>query len=47
MARPTTESTVSMIDQVLMVWPTDIRKYWLTSQKPGPGHAHDDDRRLW
>ena len=31
---PTTEITVSMIDQVLIVWPTLIPKYSLTSQNP-------------
>src|SRR4051812_8072400 len=32
--RPVTDSTVSMSDQVLMVWPTVIPKYSLTSQNP-------------
>src|SRR5690349_12877097 len=31
---PTTEMIVSMIDQVLMVWPTVMPKYSLTSQNP-------------
>src|SRR4051812_30498966 len=33
-ARPVTDSTVSMSDQVLMVWPTVMPKYSLTSQNP-------------
>src|SRR3954452_550349 len=32
--RPVTESTVSINDQDLMVWPTDKPKYSLTSQNP-------------
>src|SRR6478609_9453718 len=32
--RPVTDSTVSISDQVLMVWPTVIPKYSLTSQNP-------------
>src|SRR3954462_7014784 len=32
--RPTTEMIVSITDQLLMVWPTVIPKYSLTSQKP-------------
>src|SRR3954463_2003200 len=31
---PVTDSTVSITDQVLIVWPTVSPKYWLTSQKP-------------
>src|SRR3954471_17494475 len=33
-AKPTTEMIVSIRDQVLMVWPTVIPKYSLTSQNP-------------
>src|SRR3954464_13551848 len=32
--RPVTESTVSINDQDLMVWPTEKPKYSLTSQNP-------------
>src|SRR3954467_2315854 len=33
-ASPVTEIMVSMIDHVLIVWPTVMPKYSLTSQKP-------------
>src|SRR3954453_20832874 len=33
-SRPTTEMIVSITDQLLIVWPTVIPKYSLTSQKP-------------